>query len=202
MYWCLNFCTMGAGECVGMGDCSLHCLHFFYRELEMANSGIVGLPMESLFTLIGLKWAGYFLSFCKDSPPLLLSRLHALSTENFKHLIGGFCIGIIVNVSPAFTSYDTMPSFFQYGYAFPFYHSVSPPPYLLHFCLILKILHTLFIFPFHFLSRALLLTHSPPSDSSSTHHNLQHQIPPGSELRRFDHLDGRRFTGYICHDCI
>lgn len=31
----------------------------------MANLTVVGLPMESLFTLIGLKWAGYFLSFCK-----------------------------------------------------------------------------------------------------------------------------------------
>lgn len=32
----------------------------------MANLTVVGLPMESLFTLIGLKWAGYFLSFCKS----------------------------------------------------------------------------------------------------------------------------------------
>lgn len=28
----------------------------------------VGLPMESLFTLIGLKWVGYFLSFCRSTP--------------------------------------------------------------------------------------------------------------------------------------
>ncbi|KAN0117934.1 Protein of unknown function (DUF3533) domain containing protein [Hyaloscypha variabilis] len=68
IYWLLNTCTMGA----------------------------VGLPMESLFTIIGLKWAGYFLSFW-----------------------------IIVNVSGAFSSFEIMPSFYQYGYAFPFYHSIQ-----------------------------------------------------------------------------
>jgi hypothetical protein len=66
--------------------------------------------MESLFTIIGLKWAGYFLSFCK-------CRL----------AIGGLSdtLGIIVNVSGAFSSFEITPSFYQYGYAFPFYHSVS-----------------------------------------------------------------------------
>jgi hypothetical protein len=66
--------------------------------------------MESLFTIIGLKWAGYFLSFCR-------CRL----------VIGGLSdnLGIIVNVSGAFSSFETMPSFYQYGYGFPFYHSVS-----------------------------------------------------------------------------
>ena len=37
LYWMLSWCTMAA----------------------------VGLPMESLFTLIGLGWSGYFLTFCK-----------------------------------------------------------------------------------------------------------------------------------------
>lgn len=52
--------------------------------------------MESLFTLIGLKWSGYFLSFW-----------------------------IIVNVSGGFTSFELEPNFYKYGYAFPFYHAIQ-----------------------------------------------------------------------------
>jgi hypothetical protein len=52
--------------------------------------------MESLFTFIGLKWAGYFLSFW-----------------------------IIFNVSGAFTSFELMPGFYKYGYGFPFYNSIQ-----------------------------------------------------------------------------
>ena len=41
--------------------------------LSWFTMAAVGLPMESLFTLIGLQWAGYFLTFCKSSPN---SRFH------------------------------------------------------------------------------------------------------------------------------
>lgn len=52
--------------------------------------------MESLFTLIGTKWAGYFLSFW-----------------------------IVLNVSSSFSSFEIMPAFYQYGYALPFYNSIQ-----------------------------------------------------------------------------
>ena len=52
--------------------------------------------MESLFTLIGLKWAGYFLSFW-----------------------------IVVNVASSFTSLEVMPDFYAYGYGFPFFNSIQ-----------------------------------------------------------------------------
>ena len=58
--------------------------------------GALGLPMESLFTFIGLKWAGYFLSFW-----------------------------IVVNVSSSFQSFELMPRFYQYGYAFPFFNAIQ-----------------------------------------------------------------------------
>ncbi|MCJ1401876.1 hypothetical protein MMC11_005093 [Xylographa trunciseda] len=68
IYWMLNACTMGA----------------------------LGLPMESLFTLIGLRWAGYFLSFW-----------------------------VIINVSSAFAAFEIMPTFYEYGYGFPFFNSIQ-----------------------------------------------------------------------------
>jgi len=68
VYWMLNACTMSA----------------------------LGLPMESLFTLIGLRWAGYFLSFWT-----------------------------IINVSCGFAAFDTMPTFYEYGYGFPFFNSIQ-----------------------------------------------------------------------------
>ena len=68
IYWMLNLCTMAS----------------------------LGLPMESLFTLIGLKWAGYFLSFW-----------------------------IVVNVASSFTSFEVMPGFYEYGYGFPFFNSIQ-----------------------------------------------------------------------------
>lgn len=68
VYWMLNTCTMAS----------------------------LGLPMESLFTLIGLKWAGYFLSFW-----------------------------IIVNVASSFTSLEVMPGFYSYGYGLPFFNSIQ-----------------------------------------------------------------------------
>ena len=33
--------------------------------------------------------------------------------------------GIIVNVASGFVSFELMPPFYQYGYAFPFFNSVS-----------------------------------------------------------------------------
>jgi hypothetical protein len=68
VYWMLNTCTMAS----------------------------LGLPMESLFTLIGLKWAGYFLSFW-----------------------------IIVNVASSFTSLEVMPGFYSYGHGLPFFNSIQ-----------------------------------------------------------------------------
>jgi hypothetical protein len=62
IYWMLNWMTMGAGEIFFPYCSSFHIAIVMYAEVL-----IVGLPMESLFTLIGLKWAGYFLSFCKSN---------------------------------------------------------------------------------------------------------------------------------------
>lgn len=52
--------------------------------------------MESIFTFLGVQWAGYFLPFW-----------------------------IIVNVASSFTSFELMPGFYKYGYAFPFYHAIE-----------------------------------------------------------------------------
>ncbi|MCJ1477224.1 hypothetical protein MMC13_005895 [Lambiella insularis] len=67
----------------------VHC-----AELHAYQPGFrVGLPMESLFTLIGIKWAGFFLNFW-----------------------------IVINAASSFTSFELMPTFYQYGYAFPFFN--------------------------------------------------------------------------------
>ena len=69
---------------------------FAFWMLSFFAIAAVGLPMESLFTLIGLKWAGYFLTFW-----------------------------LIVNVSGSFTSFELMPGFFKYGYAIPFFNAIQ-----------------------------------------------------------------------------
>ncbi|KAF2020579.1 hypothetical protein BU24DRAFT_469342 [Aaosphaeria arxii CBS 175.79] len=66
--WMLNWCTMGA----------------------------CGLVMESTFTIIGMKWAPYFLN-----------------------------IWLISNVCGSFTSMELMPDFYEYGYCMPFYHAIQ-----------------------------------------------------------------------------
>ena len=53
LYWMLNWCTMAS----------------------------VGLPMEGLLTLIGLRWSGYFLTFCK-----FVFRLNSLFRPAFSVL--------------------------------------------------------------------------------------------------------------------
>ena len=73
---------------------------------------IVGMPMESLFTVIGQKWAGYFLSFCLSSCYLIAG-------------VADSGPGIVVNVSGSFQSFELMPSFYRYGAGFPFFNSVS-----------------------------------------------------------------------------
>ena len=60
-YWMLNWCTMAAGTLNPM--CSWRLPGAGFVDIIP-----VGLVMESLFTLIGLKWAGYFLSFCGCVP--------------------------------------------------------------------------------------------------------------------------------------
>lgn len=74
--------------------------------------------MESLHTVLGLKYSGYFLTFCKT---LNNFNSHHSHLPDFIHL----CTGIIVNVSAAFTSFELMPRFYLYGYGLPFYNSVS-----------------------------------------------------------------------------
>ncbi len=84
--------------------------------------------MESLFTLIGLKWAGYFLSFCTYNtqqalpPDLPLACVQERLARWYRDIsaIAGM---IIVNVSSSFTSFDLMPSFYRYGYGFLFFNS-------------------------------------------------------------------------------
>ncbi|CAO2657708.1 Nn.00g038340.m01.CDS01 [Neocucurbitaria sp. VM-36] len=66
--WMLNWCTMGA----------------------------CGLAMESVFTIIGMRWAAFFLN-----------------------------IWLITNASGAFASFELMAGFYKYGYAMPFYHSIQ-----------------------------------------------------------------------------
>lgn len=43
---------------------------------KVTNGLLVGLPMESLFTLVGLQWSSYFLTFCKRPQPSTHSHLH------------------------------------------------------------------------------------------------------------------------------
>ncbi|KAI9838447.1 MAG: hypothetical protein M1838_004598 [Thelocarpon superellum] len=81
---------------VPMGRYFGHGGFVIYWMLNWMTMAAVGLPLESLFTVIGMKWAGYFLSFW-----------------------------IIVNVASAFTSFELMPGFFQYGYGFPFFNSIQ-----------------------------------------------------------------------------
>lgn len=45
--------------------------------------------------------------------------------EQYGRTGANILLGIIVNVSGAFASFALMPSFYQYGYAIPFYHSVG-----------------------------------------------------------------------------
>jgi len=66
--WLLNMCTMGAGAFVSAsGGCLFWCLWNTYGFGEaVADKMIVGLPMESLHTVIGLEYSGYFLAFCES----------------------------------------------------------------------------------------------------------------------------------------
>ena len=66
--WMLNWCTMGA----------------------------CGLVMEAVFTIVGMKWAVFFLNFW-----------------------------LIVNASGGFASVEVMPEFYRFGYGVPFFHAVS-----------------------------------------------------------------------------
>ena len=64
--------------------------------LNCATMSACGLAMESVFTLIGMQWAPYFLN-----------------------------VWIIANVSGAFAGVEIMPRFYEYGYAMPFYHCMQ-----------------------------------------------------------------------------
>ena len=75
---------------------------FAFWMLSFFAIAAVGLPMESLFTLIGVKWAGYFLTFW-----------------------------LIINVSGAFTSFELMPGFFKYGYGIPFFNVIQGTRHIL-----------------------------------------------------------------------
>ena len=44
--------------------------------LSWFTMSAVGLPMESLFTLIGLEWSGYFLTFCECHLSFSFHLLH------------------------------------------------------------------------------------------------------------------------------
>jgi hypothetical protein len=55
--------------------------------------------MESVFTIIGMHWAPFFLN-----------------------------VWLITNASGAFASFELMAEFYKYGYAIPFYHCVSRRP--------------------------------------------------------------------------
>jgi len=71
VFWLLNMCTMGAGAFV---SASGGCLFWFLWNLygfgeAVADKMIVGLPMESLHTVIGLEYSGYFLAFCESRLP-------------------------------------------------------------------------------------------------------------------------------------
>lgn len=66
--WMLNWCTMGA----------------------------CGLVMESIFTLIGMQWAPFFLN-----------------------------VWLIANASGSFASFESMAGFYRYGYAMPFYQCIQ-----------------------------------------------------------------------------
>ena len=90
----------------------------FAVDRHGADIDSVGLPMESLHTVLGLKYSGYFLTFCKSLNP---SDSHHSHLPDFFHSFKG----IIVNVSAAFTSFELMPRFYLYGYGLPFYNSVS-----------------------------------------------------------------------------
>jgi hypothetical protein len=67
--------------------------------LNWATMGACGLIMESVFTMIGMQWAPFFLN-----------------------------IWLIANASGAFASFELMAEFYKYGYAIPFYHCVSCYP--------------------------------------------------------------------------
>ncbi len=64
--------------------------------LNWATMGACGLIMESVFTVIGMQWAPFFLN-----------------------------IWLIVNASGAFASFELMAEFYKYEYTIPFYHCVS-----------------------------------------------------------------------------
>ena len=68
--------------------------------------------MESLDSVIGLKYSGYFLNLYKA---LKLAVIQSL-TDVKK--------GIIVNILGVFTSFELLPGFYRYGYRLPFYNSV------------------------------------------------------------------------------
>jgi hypothetical protein len=61
--------------------------------LNSLTMGASGLVIESLFTLIGVQWSPFFK------------------------------IWLISNASDAFGSFDTMPGFYEYGVAMPFWHA-------------------------------------------------------------------------------
>jgi hypothetical protein len=67
--------------------------------LNWATMGACGLVMESVFTIIGMHWAPFFLN-----------------------------VWLITNASGTFASFELMAECYKYEYAIPFYHCVSGHP--------------------------------------------------------------------------
>lgn len=115
VYWMLNMCTMAS--------CTRHSRpqrHDFieFNSLTFVSSGNAdGVIVHRDRSKMGciLPHLLYVTQFCCHE------NLYVFDDAN-----GCFRpTGIVVNVAGSFQSFELMPRFYQYGYAFPFFNSVS-----------------------------------------------------------------------------
>ena len=89
---------------------------------------------------------------------------------------------MIINVSSGFAAFEIMPTFYEYGYGFPFFNNVS------------------ILFP----SAVSRLLHFRTGnshcavDTRSKVNNLRDEKSPGSKFRHIGRVDGPRSCRYSC----